>query len=171
MNESSQILPLVEGDVAELIRLARVIWRHHYPAMISREQIEYMLAQRYTPAAVRAQLSREDSWWDKLALADGMIGFVQYQLAARATGDRAMKLGQIYVHQDLQRHGHGASLLARVEGAARERACASVWLNVNRGNVNAIAAYRKHGYAIVARSLADIGGGFMMDDYVMEKTL
>ena len=35
----------------------------------------------------------------------------------------------------------------------------------------AIAAYKKKGFTIVREQKADIGHGFIMDDYVMEKAL
>ena len=46
-----------------------------------------------------------------------------------------------------------------------------LWLQVNRGNTQAIAAYRKYGFRIVESRVFDIGHGFVMDDYVMEQTL
>jgi ribosomal protein S18 acetylase RimI-like enzyme len=165
-----RILPLAEGDIDALIELAGVIWRHHYPAMISVEQIEYMLARRYTPANLRAQMQGDGVWWDKAQLGARMIGYLHYNLGAGQDAG-AMKLNQIYVHQDCQRRGHGARMLAHVEDAARRQGCSLVRLTVNKRNFNSIAAYRKRGYAVAATLVADIGGGFVMDDYVMEKKL
>ena len=51
-----RIEPLAEGDIPALIELAGIIWRHHYPGMISMEQIDYMLAERYTPEIGRAHV-------------------------------------------------------------------------------------------------------------------
>jgi ribosomal protein S18 acetylase RimI-like enzyme len=42
---------------------------------------------------------------------------------------------------------------------------------VNKGNARAIAFYRKHGFDIAESVVVDIGGGFVMDDYVMGKEL
>ena len=42
-------------------------------------------------------------------------------------------------------------------------------LAVNKRNGHAIAAYKKHGFKIVESALKDIGGGFVMDDYVMTR--
>ena len=165
--EGLRIVPLAEADIAAVSELAGVIWRHHYPGMVSMEQIEYMLAERYAPARVRAQMQRDDAWWDKALAGERMIGFVQFELDQRE--QRVMKLNQIYVHQECQRRGYGARMLAHVEGEARRRGCGTVRLKVNKHNVNAIAAYRKHGYTVTATEVADIGGGFVMDDYVMEK--
>ncbi len=162
--EALRIAPLDEGDIAAVVVLAGVIWRHHYPGIISMAQIDHMLAQRYTHEIIRAQMQSADAWWDKALLGDRIIGFAQYE---RYEG--AMKLDKLYMHQDYQRQGHGARMLAHVEAAARARGLDAVRLNVNRYNAKSIAAYRKSGYAVVATVVADIGRGFVMDDYVMEK--
>jgi diamine N-acetyltransferase len=51
------ISPLGEEDVSALIELARAIWYAHYPSIITVEQIEYMLGQRYSREVIRAQLA------------------------------------------------------------------------------------------------------------------
>jgi diamine N-acetyltransferase len=44
-------------------------------------------------------------------------------------------------------------------------------LRVNRQNQQAIDAYLKHGFTVATLIVEDIGGGFVMDDYVMVKAL
>lgn len=44
-------------------------------------------------------------------------------------------------------------------------------LQVNRYNVNAKAFYEKLGFAVIQEADFDIGNGFFMNDYVMEKKL
>lgn len=164
MASELSIAPLAEGDIAAVIDLAGVIWRRHYPGVISMEQIDYMLAQRYTPAVIRAQMQSGNAWWDKAVLDGRIIGFAQYELY-----EHSMKLDKLYVHQDHQRQGYGGRMLAHVEDAARRHGLSTVRLNVNKHNLNSIEAYRKNGYAVVETVVADIGRGFVMDDYVMEK--
>jgi ribosomal protein S18 acetylase RimI-like enzyme len=41
-------------------------------------------------------------------------------------------------------------------------------LAVNKHNAQAIAAYRKNGFRVADAVVKDIGGGFVMDDYIME---
>jgi diamine N-acetyltransferase len=161
-----RIAPLAAGDIAAVIELAGVIWRHHYPGIVSMEQIDYMLAQRYTPGIIRAQMQSGSAWWDQALVGARMIGFVQYELHGRS-----MKLDKLYVHQDFQRQGHGGRMLAHVEAEARRRRANAVRLNVNKHNLNAIAAYRKNGYGLAETVVTDIGGGHVMDDYIMEKML
>jgi diamine N-acetyltransferase len=156
--------PLEFSEIDELIALAGRIWRAHYPAIISTAQIEYMLAQRYTPDVLRADLERDDLWWDRVRLNGCMAAFASYFQAADA-----MKLDKLYVDPRLQRQGFGQCLLERAVAKARGRHCKRITLAVNKRNAQAIAAYGKHGFKIVESVIKDIGGGFVMDDYVMSR--
>jgi ribosomal protein S18 acetylase RimI-like enzyme len=42
---------------------------------------------------------------------------------------------------------------------------------VNKRNERAINSYRKYGFAVRETVVDDIGGGFVMDDFIMEKKL
>jgi len=53
---------------------------------------------------------------------------------------------------------------------ARARGLSLLWLTVNKGNPS-VQVYRRLGFRIAADLMMDIGGGFVMDDYRMEKTL
>jgi len=164
MGGEARIVPLKPDGIGALVSLAREIWHVHYPAMISVDQIEYMLAQRYSPEVIREELRRSDIWWDTL-LEDGRLaGFSCYFL----TGEPGeMKLDKLYVDTAGQRRGHGARLVARAAGVAASRGCDRLVLTVNKRNMNAIAAYRKYGFEVVDAVVKEIGGGFVMDDYVM----
>ena len=76
-----RIEPVREADIATLVQLARDIWYRHYPNIVSVEQIEYMLGQRYHPDAIRAQLASERAWLDKLMLNDVMVAFSSCELS------------------------------------------------------------------------------------------
>lgn len=159
-----RITALTAEDIDAVCALAAEIWRAHYPAIISTAQIEYMLEQRYKPAVVREELARGDLWWDKLLVNGRMVGFASYFLL-RDTG--AMKLDKLYVHPAHQRHGYGRMLVDRAVTMARACGCDALVLAVNKHNAAAIAAYAKQGFAVVDSVVKDIGGGFVMDDYVM----
>lgn len=166
--ESVSIEPLSLEDVELLGALAAEIWMRHYAGIISRAQIEYMLRQRYEPALIRAELAREDLWWDKLLVGGKMAGFASYFLSGEP-GE--MKLDKLYVHPNHQRRGYGERLVARACEQARARGGSRLVLTVNRNNRNAISAYLKYGFEVSATQVKDIGGGFVMDDYVMVRSL
>ena len=165
---SARILPLEPEDIGPLAALAREIWYAHYPALITTAQIEYMLDQRYRPAIVRSELARPGTWWDKLMIGPAMAGFSSYFLVPSA---REMKLDKLYVHPQRQRRGLGGLMIERACEAGRAQSCRRLVLAVNKQNATAIAAYLKHGFEVADAITKDIGGGFVMDDYVMVKRL
>ncbi|MDP1536157.1 MAG: GNAT family N-acetyltransferase [Burkholderiales bacterium] len=162
------IAPLVDGDVEAICALAREIWHAHYPGIISGAQIEYMLAQRYEPRVIRAELVQADVWWYKLTLEQRIAAYAALQLEA---GGVAMKIDRLYVHPQRQRRGCGERLIAQASATALAQGCRELVLAVNRNNVSAIAAYRKYGFMVRDAVVKDIGSGFVMDDYIMVKAV
>jgi len=162
------IRPLTLADIPSLQALAADIWRAHYSAIIGAAQIEYMLEQRYDAKVLRAELAQADTWWDLLLVDDVPQGFASYFPDVR--GD-ALKLDKLYVHASCQRLGLGARMLERALAKARALGARKLILAVNKGNASAIAAYRKWGFVIEEAVVKDIGGGFVMDDYVMARSL
>ena len=162
------IAPLADDEVEALCALAREIWREHYPPIIGSAQTEYMLAQRYAPAIVREELSREDVWWDTLAEDAAIVAFAS---SLRVDGEPALKLDKLYVHPARRRLGYGAALIEHTCERARRIGCKRVVLAVNTRNVDAIAAYERRGFGIAEAVVKDIGSGFVMDDFVMERSV
>ncbi len=163
-----RIEPLADADIERMAELAARIWYDHYVAIIGAAQIEYMLKQRYDPAVVRAELGRSDVWWDKLIVGEDLSGFSSYQLAAEPA---TVKLDKLYVRTGCQRRGYGGMLIARAIDEARQQGCTRLVLAVNKNNASAIGAYLKHGFRVADAVVKDIGGGFVMDDYIMEKSV
>lgn len=163
---SIAIQPAGPEHLPAVAALADVVWRAHYPGIISVAQIDYMLARMYDLEVMRRELA-EGTNYDLALVADQALGFASYGPVAATE----MKLHKLYVHPQWQRHGLGSRLLAHVETQARRRGFRTLILAVNRGNHAAIAAYRKNGFAVRESVVSDIGGGFVMDDYLMAKAL
>lgn len=125
-----------------------------------------MLAERYDATLIRAQLKDPKHAWRLASQAGDPIGFAH----AKLEGD-ICKLDKLYIHPDLQRRGVGRALLDDIEVFARARGATVMRLQVNRGNLAAIAAYQRYGFVVREARVFDIGGGFVMDDFVMEAPL
>lgn len=162
------IAPLAPGEAETLCALARAVWRHHYPPIIGAAQTEYMLAQRYDPARIRDELANGTVWWDTVRERDVLLAFAA---SFAVPEDRAMQIDKLYVHPERQRAGLGGALIEHVRQRAEQLGLEKLVLAVNKGNASAITAYHKHGFRIARPSVTDIGGGFVMDDYLMEKLL
>lgn len=167
-DNGARITPVAEADLASIARLARDIWYRHYPGIITVAQIEYMLDQRYRPQSIRDQLANAAAWWDKLQVGGRIIGFTAYEPGAKPG---SVKLDKLYVHQRFQGRGYGSMLLRHVESIASSRGAATLYLQVNKNNSSSIAMYRRNGYTVSEEGKFDIGGGFVMDDYIMAKPL
>jgi ribosomal protein S18 acetylase RimI-like enzyme len=161
-----EIGPLRLDEAEAVVALAGRVWRAHYPGIISPEQIEYMLEQRYRPVLVKQFIARGDVWLAARAGVD-LVGFAHGHPLTE--GD--YKLDKLYVETDLQRHGIGGSLIRAMAERAAAQGYSRLALRVNRQNQQAIDAYLKHGFTVQTIYLEDIGGGHVMDDYVMTKEL
>ena len=155
-------------DIPVVQRLANEIWRHHYPGILGIEQIEYMLAQGYSRSALERFVTTDDAGL-ALALADRQpVGFAAW---CRTPEPAEMKLDKLYVLPQVHGNGLGRALIEHVAGRAAACGCTRLTLNVNRGNAGAIRAYERCGFEIVARGDFPIGEGFVMEDFIMMRTL
>ena len=161
-------MPATEGDLAAIARLAGVIWRAHYPGIISWEQIEYMLAKMYSLPTLREEIRQLGIRYERLLLGEDLAGF-----AAHGPTDEAgvFKLHKIYLHPAWHGRGLGSLLLRYCERQAAQAGAKRLVLTVNKRNTKAMAVYQRNGFVLLDSVVVDIGGGFVMDDYVFGKEL
>lgn len=166
MSLSIDIKPVTPPDVPAIAALAREIWQASYPGIITQAQIDFMLEQRYGHERLYDDLEDLHKWLDQAFYLDRRVGFAFSEI------DRGeFKLDKLYIHPDVQRQGVGGQLIGHVAERARKLGYPCVILQVNKRNEKAINSYRKYGFVIRAATVDDIGGGYVMDDYVMEKKL
>jgi len=151
-----------------MARLAAVVWRAHYPGIISPEQIDYMLAKMYALETMREEILQRAIRYERLLVGDEMAGFAAHGPTEQP---RQFKLHKLYLHPAWQSRGLGSLLLAHCERAVSELGADRLVLTVNKRNAKAMAAYQRNGFVITDSIVVDIGGGFVMDDYVMAKEL
>ena len=157
------IRPASDLELPIISHLAGRIWRAHYTSILSREQIEYMLAWMYDVAQLRRDVARGVTY-ELLFDEDRAIGFCGYEPVG---GE--LKLHKLYLEVAEHGRGLGSLLLRHVEDEARRRGLAMVVLGVNRFNEKAIRTYKRNGYTVRKELKTEIGGGYVMDDYIMEK--
>ncbi len=181
MLASIQILPATVADLPAIAELAAVSWRAHYPGIISREQIEYMLEQMYSLPTLTREVTQEDIAYDRILMARSSSGLRPTARAStppKRPGIHRLRCGQARGQAPQALSAPALPAAGLRLGAARARlphgrprGYTALLLNVNKHNTKAIAAYQKNGFAIRESVCADIGGGFVMDDYVMAKSL
>ena len=80
-------------------------------------------------------------------------------------------LSKLYIDAACRGRGYARQTLCFLEERCRENGLETIWLTVNRHNAGSIAAYEKMGFVKIREQAADIGGGFVMDDFIMEKSV
>ena len=161
-----EILPAGEEHLPALAELAGVIWRQHYPGIISNAQIEHMLGKMYALDTLREEIQSRGIRFYRL-LAGGRFGGFASLGSTAAAG--VMKLHKLYLLPELHGRGLGSLLLKHCETEARRLGARRLILAVNKRNTKAIAAYQRNGFAVAESVITDFGGGFVMDDFIMAK--
>ena len=156
-------------DVRRLCQIAETVWHETYDPLLPAGQVAYMLEKFQSPAAVRDQLERQGYRY-QLILADGAeAGFIGY--APRYEGKEEMYLSKVYLLRQFRGAGAVRAAFALVEEETRREGLSRIRLTVNRGNDHAFQVYRHLGFTVEEDAVADIGGGYVMDDHIMVKTV
>ncbi len=166
MSLNIDIKPVTPPEVPAISALAREIWQASYPGIITQEQIDFMLEQRYGHERLYDDLEDMHKWLDQAFYEGRRIGFAFSEIHK---GE--FKLDKLYIHPDVQRKGVGGQLIAHVAARAAKMGHPCVILAVNKRNEKAINSYKKYGFVVREAIVDDIGRGFVMDDYIMEKKL
>jgi GNAT superfamily N-acetyltransferase len=153
------------AQVETVAALARDIWYEYYVALIGRAQVDYMVAKFQSVAAMSRQIEAGYEYF--LVQRDGQdVGYIGFQ----DQGPAGLFLSKFYLQRAVRGSGTGRLAMAFLERLARQRGLKLIWLTVNKGNP-AVNAYERLGFRIAADLVMDIGGGFVMDDFRMEKPL
>ena len=157
-----------DGQCARVRAVADAAWPLTYGELLPPGQIAYMLDWMYAPAAIREQSAAGTPFL--LVRADGRDAGV-LSLDLRPAPDGSAELHKLYLRPEYWGRGIGALVLAEACERARAAGATSLWLRVNKRNERAQKAYRAAGFRRARALTTDIGGGFVMDDFVYERPL
>jgi ribosomal protein S18 acetylase RimI-like enzyme len=153
-------------DDIPLIRdLTYKVWPQTYSSILSKEQIDYMLNMMYSEKSLQEQMNRGHEFIIVYDSAEP-VGFASFSLDA----PQVYKLHKIYVLPSQQGKGTGKFIIDQLANAMKIKGASALQLNVNRNN-SARNFYEKMGFTVIKEEDIDIGGGYFMNDYVMEKNL
>ena len=146
--------------------LAEVIWNEHYVPIIGQEQINYMIDKFQSPLAIENQISTENYEYYLIYHLSEPSGY----LSVRHTGNELF-LSKFYVIKEKRGTGLGKKGFGFIAGRAKELGAQRITLTVNKNNNNSIKAYESLGFKNDGPVIADIGGGYVMDDFKMSYEL
>ncbi len=156
-----------EHQIRQAVDLAYHIWNQHYPAIIGQGQVDYMLDRFQSFPVIQEQI-RQGYLYYLIQTGGNIAGYT----ALVSRPDRhSLQISKLYLLADWRGRGLARYVVATAFDMARGLGLDRLYLTVNKYNHASIAAYQKIGFAITGELVADIGNGFVMDDFEMELVL
>lgn len=177
-------------QIDELAELAGAIWHEYWPAIIGEEQTDYMVEKFQSKPAIERDMAESayEYWFVRVSCEEGACAGGAgdadggEDAASAGTGrivgftgghdepeTERFFISKIYLLAEERGRGFASRTLAFYEQLCRERGWKAMYLTVNKHNELGIRAYKGKGFETIDAVETDIGGGFVMDDYIMEK--
>ena len=153
------------GDINAISFMAHEIWPVAYGEMLSPEQLKYMLHNIYSYRSLEEEFDAGHHFII-IEEAHKPIAFAAYNHLKGTV----YKLQKIYALPQQQGKGLGKLLINHIIEKIKTQGATVLLLNVNRRN-KAKQFYEHLGFTIISEEDIDIGQGYFMNDYVMEKKL
>ena len=154
------------NDIDLIRELTFKVWPQTYSSSISKEQIDYMLEMMYSKKSLADQIA-EGSKFIIVQDNNKPVGFASYKQVESAI----YKLDKIYILKTQQGKGTGKFVIEYILQQIKNEGASSLQLQVNRHNKNAKSFYEKNGFSVIQEADFEIGNGYFMNDYVMEKKI
>jgi len=161
-------------EAARLAQVLRELFVAAYRHCSTPQNVAAFLDATYGEAQQGAELAEPTI--ETVAIEDGAdwLGVAQLRFGRTAPDGvrfaRGAELGRIYLAPTAQGRGLGVRLLRELERRARARGCDGLWLNAWQEAPQALAFYRREGFAIVGTTQFVVGDD-AKDDWRMAKPL
>lgn len=168
--ENDILISIAQGsdDAESIARLAKLIWKEHYTGIIGAAQVEYMLSRFQNADKIYDDIKNGGYTYYIAELGGEPVGYCS---TIQDGCDKGLFLSKLYVLKSFRGLGVARLFLATLERAGITKGYEYIRLTANKNNTGAIEAYKKLGFEMCDSIVTDIGGGFVMDDYVFIRPL
>ncbi len=157
---------ITKEQIKVLADTANIVWHDAFKEILTLEQIEYMI-EKFQSFQALSQAIKDNGYKYYLIKTDNNVA--GYTGLHEENGK--MFLSKLYILKEYRGKQISSKTFDFIENLAKVKNLKSVWLTVNRNNKHAIAVYKHKGFILIREQVADIGNGFVMDDFVFEKVL
>lgn len=158
-----------QSQIDSLCQIAQRVWHLTYDELVPDGQVEYMLDKFQSDHAVKDQMANLNYRYYMIVCDGQDAGFVGF--SPRYEGREELFLSKVYLLPEYRGKGAIGKAFSLVESETRKEGLKKIRLTVNKGNAHAVQVYRHYGFETVELAETDIGGGYIMDDYIMVKEL
>ncbi len=156
---------LDETQIETVAKLAFEIWNQHFIPIIGKAQVDYMVEKFQSKRAISEQIESGYSYY-LLRADDNYTGYMGV-----CPREDELFLSKLYIRASQRGRGFGRKAIEFLEELSGEKGLSKITLTVNKNNTDAIKAYEEFGFTNLGVFVQDIGNGFVMDDYKMEKVV
>ena len=156
------------SDFNTIREIAYTTWPDTYGAIISKEQLDYMLEKFYSDATLNDNLNNKNHYFLLAKENNNCQGFASYE--PDYLGEKIVRLHKIYLLPEAQGKGVGKLLISEIEKIAIHLNQNGISLNVNRFN-KAFDFYIKIGFECIGEEDIELDFGYLMEDFKMLKKL
>ncbi len=156
------------NDIPLIRQLAEQVFPETYKNIITPEQCRYMMDMMYSEESLRRQMTEEGHVYQLLSVDGEAAGYVSVQPIEADL----YELQKIYVLPGFQGRHLGRTLFDAAVALVKKlhpEPC-RIFLHVNRYN-KAKTFYEHLGLKVTKQGDYDIGHGYFMNDYIMEKEI
>ena len=157
---------LTEKQIKVLADTANIVWHDAFKEILTLKQIEYMIEKFQSFNALTEAINKNGYEYYLIKADNNVAGYTGLH-----EENGKMFLSKLYILKEYRGKQVASKAFEFIENLAKEKKLKSVWLTVNKNNNHAIEVYKHKGFVVIRKQVADIGNGFVMDDYVFEKNL
>lgn len=165
MNKLTYLKTIDINSINIIESLAEEIWEEHYTDIIGEDQVRYMLDNFQSIEAIKKQIGSGYEYY-LIQAGNEPIGYICFKKQ-----ENELFLSKFYLKSSSRGKGYGKETIKFIEEFAKKNNLKKISLTVNKDNLNSIEAYKKFNFGIAESIVTDIGSGYVMDDYKMEKSL
>lgn len=166
MSNLNYVLVREPERIAELANFAEGIFREYFSTLHSADKVEYLVNYLLSTEALTNAIADEGYEYYFVDEGEEHVGFIGIK-----PDDGYLFLSKLYLAKDARGKGYGRAEFEFVKERARELGFNRIRLTCARDNIASLDRYDHMGFKKIARVNSNVGGGFEMNDYVMEYTL
>ncbi len=163
-----QIIENNEEDFSSIRAIAKEVWPVAYQAIMSEAQLDYMMDMMYNVSSLSNQVKDKKHHFIVAIEDEACLGFASFELNYNESNKT--KIHKLYVYTHQQGKGIGKQLIEYIANQAKTGNQQALVLNVNRNN-KALLFYQQIGFTLQGVEDIDIGNGYLMEDYILEKSI
>lgn len=153
-------------EIRALAAMTSEIWHEYFPCILTPEQIDYMVDKFQSQGALTEQIAN-GYIYEVMEIGGERAGY----LGVHMEPDGSLFLSKLYLKKAYRGKGYASVEFKEAQRLAKSHGASSIWLTVNKHNTQAIAVYEHFGMENIRAQVTDIGGGFVMDDFVFSLSL